>query len=147
MALCPPSLCWIVSGAGAEFRSSFVMVAAVGRGRLVSADAALRRACRLRLESPQGLGHTRTAPASRTAANHRPGVAGRSRERSMPAIKRSSGITIETRGDVAPLATLKLRRRRLGDWPEAAPPSGRRRRAAGPEPAPLSEEEAIVDAF
>lgn len=60
---------------------------------------------------------------------------------------RSSGITIETRGDVAAQAPLKLRRRRMGDWPVAARPSGRRRGPAVTDPAPLSEEEAIIDAF
>jgi len=60
---------------------------------------------------------------------------------------RASGITIETRGDLASQAPLKLRRRHTGDWPLAARPSGRRRGGAAPDSAPLSEEEAIIGAF
>jgi hypothetical protein len=66
----------------------------------------------------------------------------------MPTDTRASGITVETYGDVTPQAPLKLRRRRTGTWPPAAAAGGPgRRRAAGPAPAPLSEEEAIIDAF
>ena len=63
----------------------------------------------------------------------------------MPTETRPSGISVEARGNVTPQVSLKLRRRRLGQLPAALPAGARR--AAGAAAAPLSEEEAIVDAF
>ena len=68
----------------------------------------------------------------------------------MPINTRPSGITVESDVGIAAPPELKLRRRRLGNWPETRPAAatgapGRRRGA--PAAALPTEEEAIVDAL
>lgn len=72
----------------------------------------------------------------------------------MPTTIRRSGITVETRGGATATGSVALRRRRAGSLPPrgaaAAPTSARGRRRTGeaaPQPGPLSEEEALINAI
>ncbi|MHC1762738.1 MAG: CHAT domain-containing protein [Verrucomicrobiia bacterium] len=65
----------------------------------------------------------------------------------MPTSIRPSGITVETRGGAALEGALRLRRRRLGQLPQLGVQGAGRRRATTAGAAPMTEEEAIVDAL
>ena len=73
----------------------------------------------------------------------------------MPTTIRPSGITVETHGGATATGNLKIRRRRAGELPPRGAPAtpttgrGRRRMAttAAATPAPLTEEEALINAI